>query len=198
MVESDVIDTLVGIEPGSPLDGIRARRSEARIQAQTSYRVLFAPDDLDDVSAEERFAVAVFVIALHGATNVVAFYKTQLDAAGASSALQLAVDAAAAEAKATGPYGSYPPGPLSREDAPGPLYCVGPSFREALGRRLAAAFEHMHMLVYHPRNAAPHHLQALLDAGWSTTAIVTLSQIASFLAFQVRVVTGLRVLAGRT
>jgi len=36
----------------------------------------------------------------------------------------------------------------------------------------------------------------LLDAGWSTTGIVTLSQIVAFLAFQIRVATGLRVLAG--
>jgi uncharacterized protein YciW len=36
----------------------------------------------------------------------------------------------------------------------------------------------------------------LLDAGWSTTGIVTLSQIAAFLSFQIRVVAGLRVLAG--
>jgi uncharacterized protein YciW len=38
-------------------------------------------------------------------------------------------------------------------------------------------------------------LQALLDAGWSPTDIVTLSQLVAFLAFQVRLVTGLQVLA---
>ena len=43
----------------------------------------------------------------------------------------------------------------------------------------------------------PAALQALLDAGWSTTDIVTLSQIAAFLSFQIRVVAGLRALAGR-
>jgi uncharacterized protein YciW len=51
------------------------------------------------------------------------------------------------------------------------------------------------MLVFHPRDAGPPDLQALLDAGWSTTEIVTLSQIVAFLAFQVRVVIGLRTLA---
>ena len=44
-------------------------------------------------------------------------------------------------------------------------------------------------------NAAPAALQALLDAGWSTTDIVTLSQIVAFLSFQIRVIAGLRVLA---
>jgi len=37
-------------------------------------------------------------------------------------------------------------------------------------------------------------LQALLDAGWSNTAIVTLSQLIAFLAFQVRATAGLRTL----
>ena len=70
------------------------------------------------------------------------------------------------------------------------------SERHALGPRVSAALEHVHMLVLHPRDAAPPSLQALLDAGWSTTDIVTLSQIAAFLSFQIRVVAGLRVLAG--
>jgi uncharacterized protein YciW len=56
--------------------------------------------------------------------------------------------------------------------------------------------DHMHLLVFHPRDAAPASLQALLDAGWSTTDIVTLSQIAAFLSFQIRMIAGLRALAG--
>ena len=43
------------------------------------------------------------------------------------------------------------------------------------------------MLVFHPRDAAPASLQALLDAGWSATDIVTLSQLVAFLSFQIRV-----------
>jgi len=76
-------------------------------------------------------------------------------------------------------------------------YRVGAAARRTLGSRLAAAFEHVHILVFHPRDAAPAALQALVDAGWSTTDIVTLSQIVAFLSFQIRVVTGLRTLAGR-
>ena len=105
--------------------------------------------------------------------------------------------AAIAEAKAHGPYGRFPAGPLSREDAAGPIYRASAETRRALGPRLAAAFEHMHLLVFHPRDADRRALQALLDAGWSTTAIVTLSQIAAFLSFQIRVVAGLRTLGGR-
>ena len=195
--DADVIDTLVGIAPGSSLDAIRARRSEARAQAQATYRALFAPEASSHVTAQERFAVGGFVAGLHGAAAIAAFYAARLTDSGASAALREAVDAAIAEAGTRGPYGSYPAGPLSREDTAGPAYRVGAEARRALGPRLAAAFEHVHLLVFHPRDAAPGALQALLDAGWPTTDIVTVSQIVAFLSFQIRVVAGLRTLAGR-
>ena len=196
--DADVIDALVGITPGSPLDAIRARRPEARAHAQTTYRALFAPEAPGNVTAQERFAVGAFVAGLHGATAIAATYAAQLTKSGAPPALREAVDAAIAKAKAHGPYGSYPAGPLSREDTAGPVYRMGAEPRRVLGPRLAAAFEHMHLLVFHPRDAEPAALQALLDAGWSTTDIVTLSQIVAFLSFQIRVVAGLRTLAGRS
>jgi len=195
--DTDVIDVLVGIAPGSPLDAIRARRPEARTHAQASYRALFAPAEPSDVTSHERFAVGAFVTGLHGDGGVATFYAARLADTGAPPALRDAVGAAIAEAKAHGPYGRFPAGPLSRENAAGPIYRVSAETRRALGPRLAAAFEHMHLLVFHPRDADSPALQALLDAGWSTTAIVTLSQIAAFLSFQIRVVAGLRTLAGR-
>lgn len=195
--DTDVIDALVGIQPGSALDAIRGRRPEARAQAQASYRALFAPEIPGGVTAQERFAVASFVTGLHGGSETAAFYAKELAATGASAALCGAVDAAIARARGQGPYGSYPAGPLSREDAVGPIHQVAAEHRGVLGPRLAAAFAHMHLLVFHPRDAAPPALQGLLDAGWSTTDIVTLSQIAAFLSFQIRVVAGLRALATR-
>jgi uncharacterized protein YciW len=51
------------------------------------------------------------------------------------------------------------------------------------------------MLVFHPRDADPDAIQALLNAGWSNQGIVTLSQLVAFLAFQLRAAAGLRVLA---
>ena len=194
----DVIDALVGISPGSALDAVRSRRPEARAQAQASYRALFAPESAGGVAIEERFALGAFVAGLHGVEDIRKHYAAGLTAGSASSALRAAVDTAILEAQGQGPYGSYPPGPLSREDAAGPLYRASAGVRGTLGARLAAAFEHMHLLVFHPRDAEPAALQSLLDAGWSTTDIVTLSQIAAFLAFQIRVVSGLRVLAGRS
>jgi CMD domain protein len=186
----DVIDTLVGIAPGSKMDALRANRSEARKHAQASYAALFEPKEWGGVTSDERFAVASFVAGLHGEPQTGAYYASKL-----SPALRAAVAEEVTAARTKGPYGSYPKGPLSVEDTAGPTYRVGAPGCRDLGARLAAAFEHTHMLVFHPRDANAASLQALLDAGWSTTDIVTLSQLVSFLSYQIRVVAGLRVLA---
>lgn len=83
---------------------------------------------------------------------------------------------------------------LSSEDKPGPALKVTEANRKVLGPRLAAALEHAHMLVFHPRDASPASLKALIDAGWTTADIVTLSQLVAFLSFQIRAVAGLRAL----
>jgi len=187
---TDVIDTLVGIAPGSKLDAIRANRSEARKHAQASYTSLFEPRDPGQVTADERHAIAAFVAGLHGEPKTVAFYTAKLPAG-----LRAAVASEVAAAKTKGPYGRFPKGPLSAEDAPGPTWKVSDAGHKALGARLPAAFEHTHMLVFHPRDAAAPALQSLLDAGWSTTDIVTISQLVAFLSYQIRVVSGLSTLA---
>ena len=193
----DIIDRLAGIEPGSPLDLVRAERPAARDNAQESHLALFAPADPRGVSVLERHAVAVFVTTLHGAgsSGVADHYVSELTAAGASDELVAAVLAAAAAGAASGPYGAYPPGPLSAEDAAGPEYAVPAVAAAALGERLAAAFAHAHLLVFRPRAASPAALTALTDAGWSVDDIVTLSQEVAFLSFQLRVVSGLATLA---
>jgi len=193
----DVIDTLAGIAPGSPLDAVRAQRPQARLHAQASYDSLFAPVSEADVSRLERLAIACFVAGLHDQSQIAAFYQKGFVAAGGPAALQGAIDQAAAAARTGGPYGRYPKGPLNAEDKPGPVHRIAAPRRDALGPRLAAAFEHTHMLVFHPRDSAPPYLQALLDAGWSTTGIVVVSQLVAFLSYQIRVVAGLRVLKAR-
>jgi uncharacterized protein YciW len=96
--QTDVIDTLAGIKPGSALDTIRNRRPEARNQAQASYRALFAPEIPGEVTATERFAVAAFVTGLHGDAETASFYAAGLAASGASAQLRRAVDRAIAAA----------------------------------------------------------------------------------------------------
>ena len=194
---TDIIDKLAGIAPGSRLDKARDNRPEARKHAQASYEALFAPKEPGTFTLQERFAIAAFVAALHGREETRDFYKEQLVGTGASPELQVAVASEAFEARTHGPYGHYPAGPLSLENSDGMVHAVGPTARHILGPRLATAFEHAHMLVFHPRDAAPASLQVMLDAGWSTTEVVTLSQLVSFLAFQIRVVAGLKVLNAR-
>ena len=194
---ADIIDTLAGIAPGSALDKARDNRPEARKHAQASYDALFAPKDFGGFALQERFAIAAFVAGLHGRPETAEFYAEKLAGTGAFPELKVAVAGEIFSAKAHGPYGSYPAGPLTIENRAGLVYAVAATPRHVLGQRLATAFEHTHMLVFHPRDAAPPSLQALLDAGWSTTDIVTLSQLVSFLAFQIRVVTALKVLNAR-
>ena len=198
-MQIDVIDTLAGISAGSHLDTIRrTRRPVAREHAQKSYDSLFMPADYGDFGPLERFAVAVFVAGLHGQAGIRDFYAAKLRSSAATDATRAAIDAEVAAARTKGPYGAYPKGPLSTEDTPGPVHRVADQHREALGPRLAAAFEHVHMLVCDPRDADARSLQSLIDAGWTTTEIVTLSQLVAFLSFQIRVVAGLRLIAGKS
>jgi CMD domain protein len=190
----DIIDLLAGIEPGSSLDGVRARRLQARENAQKSYLALFEPVDFGDVAAAERHAVAAFVAGIHGEPAAASFYLAKLAKAADRSELVDRLKAEIERGKTEGPYGAFPAGPLSVEDKAGLIYRVAADARPVLGARLAAALEHAHLLVFRPRDAAPAAMQALLDAGWSNTAIVTLSQLVAFLSFQVRAVAGLRTL----
>jgi len=195
MATQDIIDTLAGIAPGSALDGIRARRLQARENAQKSYLSLFEPIDASDFSLVERAAVAAFVTGLHGESPVATFYREKLAASSGGAALLEAIDAETARGRTSGPYGSFPAGPLSVENTAGLIYRVSAASKSVLGTRLVAALEHAHLLVFRPRDAASADMKALLGAGWSATGIVTFSQLVAFLSFQVRVVSGLRTLA---
>jgi len=195
MGAQDIIDTLAGIEPGSTLDAIRARRLQARENAQKSYLALFEPIEAGDFSLAERAVVAAFATGLHGESPVAAFYRDKLAATADGAPLLDAINAEIERGKTSGPYGAYPAGPLSIENKAGLIYRVSAERKPVLGARLVAALEHAHLLLFHPRDAASADMKALLAAGWSSTGIVTLSQLVAFLSFQVRVVSGLRTLA---
>jgi len=188
---TDLIDELVGIAPGDPLDAIRAQRPDARANAQASYDALLAPRDIAHVSIAERFAIAFWSAAI-SRSSVAAHYRARL--ASEDPAALAAIEDALPEAFTTGPYGAYPPGPLSVEDEPGLEWRASDALRERIGDRLAAALEHAHLLTFHPRDSSPEALESLLAAGWSTTGVVTLSQLVAFVHFQLRVVAGLTVL----
>lgn len=187
----DAIDALAGLPAGSKL---RAARPTAREYAQKSYEALLVSPAKGMMPLGERLAVACFVAGLHQDAQATAYYGTRLAASDAAP-LAGAIAAAAAAGKARGPYGAFPPGPLSAEDVAGPTFTADTS---ALGPRLAAAFDHAHLLVFHPRDAGRQSMQKLVAAGWSATDIVTLSQLIAFLSFQIRAAQGLRVLAATT
>jgi len=190
MSMSDVIDHLACVELGGPVDLLRRARPVARDNMQQSYRALFEPATEGDVTPRERYAIAAFVTGLHREDTVSGFYAAGL--AKLDAGLAEAVVAEVEAGETTGPYGDFPAGPLSGENTAGLDFKA--RRRDVLGERIAAALEHAHMLVFHPRDSNATWLQRLLDAGWSTTGIVTQSQLVAFLAFQVRVVHGLRTL----
>lgn len=191
----DIINLLAGIRAGSKVDHIRSERPETRANAQKSYLALFEPVEQGDVTQTERLAVAAFVAGLHRADQVAEFYASGLAEIPGGASLIGAVNAEVEKGSTQGPYGRFPSGPLSVEDKPGAAFSISEFNAVILGKKLTAVLEHSHLLVFRPREASPAALQKLLDAGWSTTAIVTLSQIVAFLAFQIRVVVGLSTLA---
>ncbi|PFG20159.1 CMD domain protein [Serinibacter salmoneus] len=203
VTEADVIDAAVGIRAGDALDAVRRGRATAREQSQAAHEALFAPqpsgehsgDEKGSVSARVRHAVALFVLGLHGTAGepLAAAHREAL--AAADGDLIAAVEAAVAAASRPGPYGVYAEVGLQGENEPGEVFrSQDAGLTEQLGAPLAAAIDHAALLVLRPREAAPADLARLTGAGWDTTAIVTLSQLVSFLTYQVRIVAGLTVL----
>ena len=195
MSDPDIINMLAGLAPDSRLALIRARKPVTLENAQASFRALFEPAEPGAVALQERFAIASFVAGLHAQDDVVAFYTAGLLRTVPAEELVAALSAETDRGRTVGPYGTYPSGPLTVEDLPGPTYQVAATNRSVLGARLSAALAHVHMLVFHPRDASPASLHALRDAGWSKADIITLSQLVAFLAFQIRAIAGLRALS---
>lgn len=193
MSDYDVIDEVLAIAPGDRLDEIRAARPAARENAQRSYDALFSPIDDSEASLDERHAIAQFVAGLGQEPLLRDWYRAGLES---SPAIAAAVDALVLTSAGTGPYGVYREPALSSESIEGPRLAIrdltgGDLIADAVGVRLAAALEHAHLLVLRPREASREALQTLLDAGWSTTGIVTISQLIAFVSFQLRIVIGL-------
>lgn len=188
----DIVDQIAGVTP--ELDALRRRRPVTREQLQASFDALFHPVSAEHASQEERESIAAFATALAGSADATAsFYAERARQTDPERAAVVLSEASAAAA--SGPFGVYTELGLQQENTEGERYAPSEAVVAALGERLSAALAHTHLLVLRPREASGADLGRLLDAGWSTDGIVTLSQLVSFLAFQQRVVTGLRVLA---
>ncbi|MBL3699103.1 alkylhydroperoxidase domain protein [Leucobacter luti] len=195
---ADIIDLLAGITPSSELAAVRAQRTQARENAQLSFTALLEPEQPGDFSLAERYAIAAFVAQLHGFPEAAEFYADLLGDEDSQLAAQIAAAAAdvVAAGAGRGPVGAYREPDLASEGTHAAVWRPDADAAERLGAHLAAGLAHAHALVFRPREARPEWLAALVAAGWSADAIVSLSQLVSFLAFQLRLAWGLRVLGG--
>ena len=83
--------------------------------------------------------------------------------------------------------GRYPAGSTQRwKTSAGPTHRrVRRESKDSLARTFPPRWNTPICLFFIPRDASPAALRSLLDAGWSTTDIVTLSQLVAFLSFQI-------------
>jgi CMD domain protein len=190
----DVIDHALGVTAGDRLDLIRQTRGATRDNAQRSYESIFQPVVGNGISIAERLALAVVVSRWHGETPLAAHYELEFTRAEPSPEMIAALREIAESGRTDGPYGTYREPGLAGESVEGVRFVVPDAARTTLGDELSALVEHVHLLVYRPREASAAALQTLLDAGWSTTDLVCVSQLVAFLSFQIRYATGLAVL----
>jgi uncharacterized protein YciW len=90
----DLIDSLLGIAPDSPLGVLRRRRPEALRHAEGAFRELLLPEDPGGLSHAERAALALRVALREGDAALAARFRALLEEAGG--------DPAAAEAEQPG------------------------------------------------------------------------------------------------
>lgn len=178
---TNVINLLAALGPDHPLARLREHRPDALHNAEHSFEALLEPVNPGTFTYGERYAVATYVAGVHGAVNAHTFYA-ELLLDDAPTTLRDHITAAIAQGTSRGPYSG---GGFVLHDA------------DLLGARLAAALDIAHLMVFHPRDASPAAMAHLREAGWSEDDIVSLTQLVAFLTFQLRVVHGLQVLAGR-
>lgn len=192
---TDIIDLLSGTTEVTAVAELRDLRPAAKENAQRSFTVLLEPADTSGFTTRERYAVATYVAGLHGHVRAVEFYSDLLDDETDAAEFSRAVRTAADLARRAGPYGEFREPGLAHRSKPGPSIS-NRDHADILGERLTAAFDVAHLLVLHPRDSRPEVLGRLSGTGWDADATVSLTQLISFLCFQLRVADGLTVLAG--
>lgn len=170
---------------------LRHMRPQAQANAQVSFSALLEPEDPGTFSYAERYAIAAFTAAINHVPAAEFYFDLLGDEA--AEPLVTAVRVASQRGASTGPYqdGDFL---IFGENAVGDARNI----EGEMGKRLSAACEWAHLLSFHPKDATPQAIGHLDAAGWSATDIISLSQLISFLAFQLRVVHGLSVLSGHT
>jgi CMD domain protein len=90
----DLLDELVGIQPGSPTSEVRAQRADITRHIQGYYNVLLEPADDSSVSRLERGLIALRVARLEESAPLVEHYRTYLAQLGAPAEIIEATEAA--------------------------------------------------------------------------------------------------------
>lgn len=164
----DSIDKILGLQAGEPRHLLRHNREKIAHHTQLSEDALF-DGAVEDISVAERLFAAWYAAHLTGIDALAREYETRLVVVATSD------DAA-----------------LTRQA----IDSIHRGVDTGLGNaRLAAIAEHTRMLNDHPVRARPAHLHALQAAGLTTHAIVVLSQLLAFVAYQARVIAAVHALA---
>jgi CMD domain protein len=159
---TDVIHTLAGIAPDSPLARLRRERPDVVKHLQGSDDAIFAPADDGGLTRSERAAAALRIAELLRDSVLVAHYRARLAALDPSGALAKTVEGGA----------------------------------QLTDARWDAIITHVDLVTRGPGAATREDIEGLTAAGLSSHAIVSLSQLVSFVNFQARVLAGLRMLKG--
>lgn len=160
----DLLDDILGIAPGSPLDALRRGRPEARRHAEGAYREMLSPDDPGGVSRVERAALALRAALREGDAALAVRYRGLLDGLDAAEATMLAED-------------------LSAEPMEG---------------RLPALLRYADLVAARPGATTGSDLDALRAMGLTPRDVVAITQLVSFVPYQVRLLAGLRAMQGES
>ena len=92
-VTNDVLATIAGIEPDSPLAALRSQRPEIIRHTQGTYLAIFEPDDDSQLSRVEREAIAIWVATLAKAPDVAGWHRERLIQLGEPTSHLVSIDA---------------------------------------------------------------------------------------------------------
>jgi CMD domain protein len=159
---TDVIDTLAGLAPDSPVAKLRRERPDVVTHLQGSDDAIFAPADDGGLTRAERAAAALRIAELLRDDVLMKHYRARLAALDPKGALARTVEGGA----------------------------------QITDARWDAIIVHVDLVTRGPGSATRDDIEGLTAAGLSSHAIVSLSQLISFVNFQSRVLAGLHMLKG--
>lgn len=93
---ADVIDSVLGLDPSSPIVKLRQQRADLKRLTQTSYEAALLPADPRNFSTAERAALAARMATLWNSAELAAHYRTLLESHGSTPALVSVCDPATA------------------------------------------------------------------------------------------------------